>query len=45
MTNAAAEGAEEVIRFPIVPQAALNTVIDTSTNGDQIARFFIVPTP
>jgi hypothetical protein len=45
MTNAAAEGTEEVIRFPAVPQAALNTAIDASTNGDQIARFFIVPTP
>lgn len=45
ITNTAAEGTDQAIRFPTVSQAALKAAVDASQNGERIAHYFVVPTP
>jgi hypothetical protein len=44
ITNIAAEGTNEAIRFPGVSQTTLKAAVGGSANRVQIARYFQVPT-
>lgn len=45
ITNAAAEGTDQAIRFPTASQTALKAAVDASPSRERIAHYFVVPTP